>query len=142
MPPSEICKEDTALSFDGLHPRVIQFTVLDKRVILTFPLHITERTPAARNDVSQHHQDDQELPHLEGDDRGVVALAGHTGFLLCVITCCVTRNTRTRFGFTRKLISSVSTPMFAKKTKYSCESSRRDLHTTHLCTDLRSQNFK
>ena len=80
LPPSEISKQDTALSFDGLHPRVIQFTFWDPRVILTFPLHITERTPAARNDVSQHQQDDQELPHLEGDDRGVVALAGHTGF--------------------------------------------------------------
>ena len=30
---------------------------------------------------------------------------------------------------------AVSKPMFASK--YACESSRRDLHNTHLCTDLR-----
>ena len=36
--------------------------------------------------------------------------------------------------------SSLSKPMFASK--YSFESSRRDLRNTHFCTDLRSQSFK
>ena len=39
----------------------------------------------------------------------------------------------------RGSLSAVSTPIFASK--YSLESSRRDLHNTLLCTVLQSQNF-
>ena len=54
------------------------------------------------------------------------------------ITRNFTRNARTRFGFTRNSFSAVSTLIFGSK--YSCESPRRDLQNTHLCTDLRSRS--
>ena len=49
-------------------------------------------------------------------------------------------NTELNFPQTsRALFSAVSTPIFASK--YSLESSRRDLHNALLCTVLQTQNF-